>query len=327
MDRRAFTAGGIAAAAGVIPALSKATMDWQPTRTLRIIVPAAPGSAPDIVARPLAEYLSTKLGQNVIVENRPGAGGIIGMEAVVRSQPDGYTWGLATQSQLIFNPYLFEKLPYELNSVQLALRFATVSMIVAVHPSLPIYSLKDLIRWTTREALPMQLGVPPMGTPPHVYALLLQSVTGIRIEAIPFKGSAEVMAAAISGEVKLIVEAVSVIAHQVQAGKLRALAVISSIREPLLSDIPTVSESLNVKLPSDTWIGLVAAKGTPMASVSLIHREIQNSHLSAGLKSIYDRLGWRPILKSSPEEFYETVREDSNTWGVLIRNAGLRIAK
>ncbi len=319
----------MSAAAGVagLPTTSAtaAPRAWQPTRPIRLLVPAAPGSLPDATARPLADHLSAQLGQPVLVDNRPGAGGIVGMSALVRSAADGHTLALATQSQLVFNPHLFDKLPYDPQAVQPILRMVSFSMVLAAHPSLPVHSFADLIAWSRRQPLPPLLAVPPLGTPPHILALLLQRLSGMALDPVPFKGSAEVLAAALSGEVKLVIESLPVIAASVQAGKLRALTVTGAQREPLLPGIATATEVLREKVSGDTWLGLVAPLGTAPDVITRLQAEAHTALHNPRLQAMYERFGWRLIAESSPAEFAATVREESERWGRLIRSTGLRI--
>ena len=328
MQRRDFTLRVLAAAAGFggVAASAQAQGQWTPNKPLKLIVSAAPGSPPDITARPLAEHLSASLGQPVLVENRPGAGGIVGMEAVLRSTPDGTTIGLASQSQMVFNQHLFEKLPYDaLRDVQPVLRLASVAIVLVAHPSLPADSLRDLMTLSRNRPTPLQVAVAPLGQPPHVLGLLAQSEANLRMEWLPFKGGVEAVAACRAGDIPLAVEAPSTVVPHIKAGTLKALAVTGSVREPTLPDVPTISEILGRRIPGETWFGLVLPRGTPPEVVARLQRDAAAAIAGPEMRAVYSRFGWRVIEGSSPDEFAATVREEGPRWGEIIRKAGLKL--
>jgi tripartite-type tricarboxylate transporter receptor subunit TctC len=314
-----FVSALIAISAGLAHAQS------YPTRPVKLIVPAAPGSVPDATARPLADKLGSVLGQPVVIENRPGAGGILGMELVAKAAPDGYTLGLANMSQLVFNPYLFSNLPYQpMRDVQPVARLASVAMVLAVHPSVPVASFAEFKTWARAQGGKPQYGVPPMGTPPHVLALMLQRSADIQLEAVPFKGSAEAVAGAVSGEVPIVVEAPPVVAPHVRAGRLKAVVVTGETREQLLPDTPTIAEAGSPSGVADTWLGVVAPAGTPRPIVDRLNAEIARVMADDTVRATYLKFGWKP-LASSPEEFAAVIRVDNERWGKVIRDAGLRL--
>ena len=328
MQRRDFTLGALAAVTGFAGASmsAQAQGQWTPGKPLKLVVAAAPGSPPDITARPLAEHLSASLGQPVLVENRPGAGGIVGMEAVLRSTPDGSTIGLASQSQMVFNQHLFDKLPYDaLRDVQPVLRLASVAIVLVAHPSLPADSFRDLMTLSRNRPTPLQVAVAPLGQPPHVLGLLAQSEANLRMEWLPFKGGVEAVAACRAGDIPLAVEAPSTVVPHIKAGTLKALAVTGSVREPTLPDVPTISEILGRRIPGETWFGLVLPRGTPPEVVARLQRDAAAAIAGPEMRAVYSRFGWRVIEGSSPDEFAATVREEGPRWGEIIRKAGLKL--
>ncbi len=330
MQRREFTVGALAALSGLggIESVRAQTpqTQWTPSRPLKLVVSAAPGSPPDVTARPLAEALAAALGQPVLVENRPGAGGIVGMEAVLRSAPDGYTIGLASQSQMVFNPHLFDKLPYDpVRDVQPVIRTASVAIVLVAHPSLPADSLRDLMALSRTRPNPLQVGVAPLGQPPHVLGLLAQSEAGLRLEWVPFKGGVDAVAACRAGDLPLAVEAPSTVVQHVKAGALKALAVTGTVREPTLPDVPTVSEILGRRVPGETWFGLVLPRGTPAEIVARLQRDTAAALARPEIRAVYTRFGWRLIEGSSAEEFAATVRDEGPKWGEIIRKAGVKL--
>ena len=327
MQRREFSAAALASLSGLAGlGAAHAQSQWTPTKPFKLVVSAAPGSPPDVTARPLAELLGATLGQAVVVENRPGAGGIVGMEAVLRSAPDGYTIGMASQSQMVFNPHLFEKLSYDpARDVQTVIRLASVAMVLVAHPSLPAESLKDLMALSRTRPTPLQTGVAPLGQPPHVMGLLAQSEAGLRFEWVPFKGGVEAVAACRAGDIPLAIEAPSTVVQHIKAGTLKALAVTGAVREPQLPEVATVSETLGRKVPGDSWFGLVLPRGTPAEIVTRLQRDTAMALARPEMRAAYTRFGWRLIEGSSAEEFAATVREEGPKWGEIIRKAGLKL--
>jgi tripartite-type tricarboxylate transporter receptor subunit TctC len=313
MDRRRFTlAAAGAAITGSAPG-ARAQAVWNPSRPLRIVVSAPPGSTPDAAARPMAELMAQTLGQPVVVENRPGAGGIVGIESVARAAPDGHTLGFATQSQMVFNPHLFARLPYDpVKDLQPIARVASVALLLAAHPSLPANTLPELVALAKSRATPLQIGVPLLGTPPHV-------------DSIAFKSGVDAVAAARSGELPLVMEAPPVIAPHVTAGRLKALAVTGTVREPVLPNVPTIGEALGRSVAGETWFGLVAPQGTPAEAVTRIQRAAAAALARAELRKLFGEFGWRLIENSSPAEFAAVVRDEGPRWGDIIRKAGLKL--
>ena len=328
MQRRDFTLASLAALGGFAGTsiTAHAQSPWAPTKPLKLVVAAAPGSPPDVTARPLAEQLSASLGQPVLVENRPGAGGIVGMEAVLRSAPDGYTIGLASQSQMVFNQHLFEKLPYDATrDVQPVIRLASVAIVLVAHPSVPADSLRDLVTLSRNRPNPLQIAVAPLGQPPHVLGLLAQSEANLRLDWLPFKGGVEAVAACRAGDIPLAVEAPSTVVPHIKAGTLKALAVTGTAREPTLPDVPTISEILGRRIPGETWFGLVLPRGTAPEIVARLQRDAAAAIAKPEMRAVYSRFGWRLIEGSSPEEFAATVRDEGPRWGEIIRKAGLKL--
>jgi len=329
MYRRLFLRNSLAVASFSMIQMNdvSAQEKWLPKKPIKFIVPAPPGSTPDATARPLAEKLSEDLGQAVVVENRPGAGGVIGMESVIRSAPDGYTIGLATQSQMVFNPFLFEKLSYDAaKDVQPITRIASLALVLAAHPSLGVSNLKDLIALSkNRINNPIQIGVPLLGTPPHVISLLMQNELGIKLDVVPFKGTAEAVSACRAGDVSLVLEAPPAIIPHVKDGKLKALAVTGSTRESQLMDIPTVSEVAGKLVPGETWFGLIAPMGVPIEIIAQYQRSLMTALAKPELKTLYANFSWRIIEKSSPQEFNAVIKEESSQWGQIIRRTGIKL--
>lgn len=296
-----------------------------PNRPIKLIVGGAPGSVPDTMVRPVAERLSAVLGQSVVVDNRPGAAGIIAMDAMSRSAPDGYTLALATMSQAVFNCYLFSKLPYDpLRDLEPVATLVTGAMALAAHPSFQARSLQEFVALAKAQPGKLFVAMPQAGSPPHVVALLLNRAAGIDVTMVPHKSGTDAITAALSGQIPLIIDAPTIISPHVHAGRLRALAVTGRQREDALPDVPTARESGFPAVEGEAWIGLVAPTGTPVAVVQRLNREIGTILATSEMQGLMAKFSFRP-LTSTPEEFRKLIREDHAKWSTVIRDAGLKL--
>ena len=308
-----------------VPCLAIAQTLSYPTQPVRILVGGAAGSVPDALARPIGERLAQALGQPVIVENRPGAAGIIAMEALMRSAPDGHTLAIATMSQAVFNSFLFAKLPYDpLRDLQPVALLATGAMVVAAHPSFPAHTFADFVARAKENPGKLFVGMPQKGAPPHVVALWLNRAAGIDVSMVPHKSGAEAVAAAVGGQIPLVIDAPTIIAPQVKAGRLKALVVTGRAREPELPDVATVAESGLSGIEGEAWIGLVAPAGTRPEIVQRLNRELSAILESPATKQLLAALAFR-VVTATPERFGQVIGEAHAKWGPLIRDAGLKI--
>jgi tripartite-type tricarboxylate transporter receptor subunit TctC len=312
---------GAAALAAAVPA---ARGQAYPQRPLSLLVGGAPGSVPDIVARAVAERLGRRLGQPLVVENKPGAAGSIAMTALARSAPDGHTLALATMSQLVFNSYLFDKLSYDpVRDVQPVAPLVTGAMVLAAHPSMKAGSFHELVRLAQTEPGSLFIAMPQLGSPPHVVALLLNRAAGIEVRMVPHKSGADALNAVLAGEISLIIEAPTTVAPLVSAGRLKAIVVTGREREPLLPHTQTATEA-GFPVQGEAWLGLVAPAGTPIPIVERLNQEVARVMQGGDMPALLDRMSFR-ILSGSPDVFGRMIREAHVTWGDTIRRAGLKL--
>lgn len=296
-----------------------------PARAVKVLVGGAPASVPDTMIRPIAEHLSIAMGQPVVIENRPGAGGIVAMEVLAHSAPDGYTVALATMSQAIFNAYLFSKLPYDpQRDLEPVGALVTGAMVLAANPSYPANSLADLVKVAKADGAKPFVAMPQTGSPPHVVALLLQRALGVDFTMVPYKAGVEAVAAAVSGDVSLVIDAPTVVAQQVSAGKLKALVVTGREREAALPSTPTVAQSGFGNIQGEAWIGLVAPAGTPQAVIAILNRHVQAVLALPEIRERMAFLGFRPLV-STPESFARMMADERIKWSTVIRDANLRL--
>jgi tripartite-type tricarboxylate transporter receptor subunit TctC len=312
---------GAAALAVAVPA---ARSQAYPHRPVSLVIGGAAGSVPDILARALAERLATRLGQAVVVENKPGAAGSIAMASLARSTPDGHSLALATMSQLVFNSYLFEKLPYDpLRDVQPVAALVTGAMVLAAHPSFEAGSFTEFVRLAKARPGSLFVAMPQLGSPPHIVALLLNRAAGIEVRMVPHRSGADGLNAVLSGEIPLIIEAPTTVAPLVAAGKLKAIVVTGKERELLLPNTQTVAEA-GLPVPGEAWLGVVAPATTPMPIVERLNQEIGRVMQAGDMPAVMERMSFR-ILSGSADSFGRMIREGHATWGETIRRAGLKL--
>jgi tripartite-type tricarboxylate transporter receptor subunit TctC len=309
-------------ASGIL-AVSAAAQDF-PTRPVKLVVAAGAGSVPDSVARPLAEALAREWAQTVVVENRPGAGGIPAMEGVVRSQADGYTVALATMSQLVFNPSLYRSLPYDPARDLIPItQVVTSAQVVAVHPSFPVNTLAELIAHARGAPQPLQYAV-AFGSPPHITALRLWQQAGVKLDAVPFRTGPEALTQTIASQMPIVIDGPATVAAQVNAGRLRALAVTGPQRLSVLADVPTAAEQGVGDAQGESWMGIVAPAGTAKTVIQRWHASLLRALASPSVQDAYQRAGMRAI-QSTPEEFEATIQQDRLKWGSVIQSSGLKL--
>ena len=295
-----------------------------PNRPVTLLVGGAPGSVPDVMIRPLADRLSSALGQTVVVQNKPGAAGGLAMSALVQSAPDGHTLALATMSQAVFNSYLITKLPYDpLRDLEPVAPLVNGAMVLAAHPSTAPRSLQEFVQLAKDQRGNLFVAIPQAGSPPHIVALLLNRAAGIDVTMVPHKSGSEAVNAVVSGAIPFLIDAPTIVASQVQAGTLRALAVTGRQREAALPDTPTLSQS-GYDVQGEAWIGLVAPAGTPPSVVNRLNRELGLILGTAEIRELMARLGFR-TMASTPEDFRALIQAEHVKWGALIRNAGLKL--
>lgn len=296
--------------------------DWSPARPVRIVAGAA-GGILDVAARQLAERLGPALGQAVIVENKPGAGGIVALETVKQSPPDGHTLGIATFVEFAINPWLYERLSYDpLKDFAPVSGLYSGQILLAAHPSFPGQSLADLIRLAKAEPGKWFYASSGVGRPPHIWIERFKHSTGIDIAHVPYKGAAPLTQAVLSGEVALAMEGAPALIPHVKAGKLKPLAVTGDRRLVELPDVPTFAQA-GVPGIGLTWVALFAPAGTPQAAVERLHREVVQVLQSAEVRAAYEKAG-RLALPASPDELAAMVRRDRAEWREIVKAIGLR---
>jgi len=295
-----------------------------PTKSIRLVAPSTPGDAPDVIARLIAERLSVALGQQVVVENRPGAGGVVGSEIVAKAVPDGYTLIMGNAGSHGINAAVYSKLPYDiLKDFAPVSQIAIAPNIFVVNPGLPVTTIQELIAYA--KARPGQLSYASggNGSSSHMSMELLKSMAGIDVVHVPYKGSTPALTDVISGQDAVMSVNMPPAVPHVKAGKLRALAVTTRTRTPSMPDLPTVAETLP-GYETVAWFGVLAPAGTPRDVVNRLSAEIGRIARSPEMRERLAGMGAEPV-GGTPEEFAAVMARDIAKWTELAKSVGIKI--
>jgi tripartite-type tricarboxylate transporter receptor subunit TctC len=313
----AFLAAGLAAAA-------PAAAETYPARPVKIIVPFAAGGPADLFARQLGQYLSEELKQSFVVEDRPGAGSILGTEAVARAAPDGYTLLLMSNTHTT-NESLIPNKPFALMRDFIAVTPINYSdLLMVVHPSVPAKDLKEFI--ALAKAKPGQLNYASSGpgTPYHMAGELFKAMSGTNIVHVPYKGSGDARNAVIGGHVQMMFDAITTMAQNARAGQVKALGTTGARRSAVLPDVPTIAEAGVEGYEATIWIGLMAPAGTPKAIVDTLNAEIGKIMGRADVQKAWAAQGAVP-MRMSPAEFDAYLRADIAKWAHVVEVSGAKV--
>lgn len=293
-----------------------------PSRPIRVAIPFPPGGTSDILTRVIGQKLSTSMGQSIVVDNRPGAGGVIASDIVAKANPDGYTLYMAFVSHAI-NPYVYSKLPYdtERDFSPIAM-FAVSPNVVVVTPSLPINSIKDLIAAAKAKPGQVTYASAGVGTNSHLSGEMIGAMAGIRMSHVPYKGGPQANADVASGAVQMHVPSMPVTMPLIGTGRLKAIAVTSLKRAPVLPDVPTVAESLP-GYESLAWYGFVGPRGMPPVIVARLDAEVRKALAQPDLVESFSKQGADPV-HMGPTEFGSFIKAELKRWGVAVKAAGLQ---
>lgn len=317
-----FGAIGVAVTAILAGASTTAAAQNYPVKPVRIINPFSPGGSLDLVARILAKSMSGDLGQQVIVENRPGAGGTIGVEAVAKAAPDGYTL-LVIQSSITINPSLQPKIPYDpVRDLEPISKMASYMFFVVAHPSLPVRSVKQLIALAKANPNQVNYASVGMGSGTHLAAELFNYQAGVRMTHIPYKGTGQVMPDLLGGQVALHFGSTSVVPH-VKSGKLVPLAVTGAKRSQVLPDVPTVDESGLRGYEVTSWNAMFAPAGTPAPIIERLNAVVRRGLDLPEARAVMEKQGL-DVTPSTPAELGALVKNDLAKWAKVIKAAGIK---
>ena len=324
MRRRSFLpccafAAALVAATAVSPA---AAQDY-PSRPVKVIVPFSPGGAVDGPMRIIAQELSKRWGQQVVVENRPGAGATIGTDAVAKAAPDGYTLLLASQTNAI-SATLYPKPPYD----PLA-DFVAITLIgrepgvLVVNPAVPVKTLQEFVAYAKARPGEVYYASSGNGSGQHLFMAMLAAKTGMKLVHVPYRGSGQATTDLLGGQVAAAIPGTAGMVGHIKAGKLRPLAVTGATRSPQLPDVPTVMESGVPGYEAYVWMGLMAPKGTPSAIVDKVYRDVIAVLATSEVHAFMDSAGIE-IVGSTPAEFASFFRAERDQWAAVIRETGAK---
>jgi tripartite-type tricarboxylate transporter receptor subunit TctC len=312
-----------AAGAAALPAVSRiARAQAYPSRPVRLIVPLAPAGASDILARLIGQWLSERLGQQFVIDNRPGGGGNIGTEAVIRAPADGYTL-LMVGGYNAINATLYEKLNFDfIRDIAPVAGIIRAPNVMAVNPSVPAKTIPELIAYAKANPRKLNMASPGVGTTPHVAGELFKMMTGVKMVHVPYRGSPPALTDLLGGQVQVYFGPIAGSIEYVRAGKLRALAVTTATRSEMLPDVPTVGDFVP-GYETSTWSGLGAPKATPAEIVEKLNKEINASLADPKIKARLADLGGT-VLPGSPADFGKHIAEETEKWAKVIRAANIK---
>jgi tripartite-type tricarboxylate transporter receptor subunit TctC len=310
------------AIAGFVPAGGAAAALDYPVRPVRVIAANAAGSTVDFLARLTAQWLSDRLGQQFLVENRPGAGGNIGTESVVRAAPDGYTLLLVTTSNMI-NASLYERLNYNfIRDIAPVAAIGRGTLVMEVNPAVPAQTVAQFISYAKANPGRINMASGGNGTSPHVSGELFKMMAGVNMVHVPYRGISQAIADLIGGQVQVMFDTTAASIGYIRAGQLRPLAVTTAARSPALPGVPTVAEFVP-GYEASALNGIGAPRGTPVEIIDLLNREINAGLADPKLQARFDDLGVM-VLKGSPADFASLITAETDKWAKVVRFIGAR---
>lgn len=321
--RRIFPPSLLCMAGGWLVAAGVAFAQPYPNRPVRVIIPFSAGGATDVVIRIVANRLPEVLGQQVVIDNRTGAGGLIGTELAASAVADGYTL-LATGTPHVIVPNLYKKVPFDpLKDFAPIMQIGSQPYGLTVHPSLSVKSVKELIALARKQPGKINYASSGNGGAQHLFQAMFVSMANIDMTHIPYKGSGQVRADLLGGQVEVSCLGISSIINNHKAGQLRIIAVTSAKRSPELPDIPSISETVP-GYDAQLWTGLLAPRGTPAAAISRIHQDVTRLLQQTDVKTAFDRVGTY-VVATNPEAFGQYLKLEFAKWGKVVRDVKLQV--
>jgi len=316
--RRSLAALILAATAGA------AFAEAYPAKPIKLIVPFPPAGGTDILARTVANQLATSNKWTVVVDNRPGAGGNIGVDAAAKSPPDGYTLVMGQTSNLSISPSLYAKLPYDsVKDLEPVVLVGSGPLAIVVRAESPYKTLGDLLAAAKAKPGTITMASPGNGTVAHLAGVRLQQITGAKFEHIPYKGASGAIPDLLGGSVDFFISSVPTLQAQVAGGKLRALAVTSTKRAPVMPTVPTVAETVK-GFDANTWFGILAPAGTPKPVIAKLNDEINKALKEPAVRKAIEAEGGE-VLGGTPEKFAALIKSEITSWGQLVKSSGAKV--
>jgi tripartite-type tricarboxylate transporter receptor subunit TctC len=317
-----LTAKLAAAAAVLLTIAGAAAADDYPNKPVRLIVPFPPGGSNDVVGRLIAKQLTDKLGQNVFVDNRGGAGSLIGTDALAKAAPDGYTLGIGSIAFAV-NPALHKQLPYDpYKSFEPVSILATGPNVLVVNPDLPVKSVADLIALAKKEPGKLNYASAGVGSFQHLGGELFKLMAGVDIVHVPYKGGGPAMQDVVAGHVKIMFSSLIQTTPFIKSGHLRALGVGGEKRNPVLPDVPTIAEAGVPGYAADNWWGILVPTGTPKPIVDKLYQAIQECMKAPDVQEAFAREGAAPVTMTAAQ-FRDFIKAEIDKWGRVVKEGGI----
>jgi tripartite-type tricarboxylate transporter receptor subunit TctC len=296
-----------------------------PEKPIRLVVPFPAGGGADFMARTLAQKLSERLGQPVVLDHRGGAGGTIAAEAVASAQPDGYTLLFGTMGTQAINPHLYDRLRYDpvRDFAPISLTHATPRVLV-VHPSIPVTTVQELIALAKAKPGQFTFGSAGNGSSSHLSGELFKSMAGIDITHVPYKGSGPAASDLLGGRISMVFDSIAVYSDHIKSGKVRALGVTSLQRSAALPNVPAIAEAGLQEFDVSNWLGVLAPANTPAVIIARLNTEIRSAMSDAEMRKQLANVGIDP-LESTPEAFAETIKAEMAKWAKVVKASGARV--
>lgn len=314
----------IALGLALVLALPAAAQEKYPTRPVRFVVPYAAGGSTDTLARTIGVKLSEYLGEQVIVDNRPGASGDIGMQLVARAAPDGYTIVLGYIANLAIGPSLYDRMPYDpVKDFEPITQVAGASNIIVVHPSVPAKTFKEFIAYAKANPKKVNFASAGVASVGHLTGELLNGMAGIDMVHVPYKGSGQAISDLVGGHVKVMISGMASTLPHVRSGKLRGLATTGLKRTPATPDIPTVAESGFPGFEASSWFGVLAPAKTPKPIINRLHADIVRSLKQPEVEKKLEAVGFE-IVGSTPEQFAAYIKSEIKKWEKVVKVSGAK---
>ncbi|QXW18793.1 tripartite tricarboxylate transporter substrate binding protein [Comamonas aquatica] len=316
----------LAAAALLVTGVGAAVaQDGYPNKPLTMVVPFSAGGTTDILARIVGQALGQELGQTIIIENKPGAGGNIGAQQAARAKADGYTLFMGTVGTHAINQALYKKLPYDpIKDFTPLSRVANVPNLLVAHPSRPYKTVKEMIEYGKKHPNEITYGSPGSGASPHVSGALFQSMTGVELTHVPYKGSAPAISDLLGNQIAVMFDNMPSAIQHVRSGKLRPIAVTTAKRSPELPDVPTIAEAGVPGYEATSWFGLWSVAGTPQPVLDKLHASLTKVLKDPAVsKKIADQGG--EVVIETPAQFDAFIKSEAAKWGKVVKESGAEV--
>jgi tripartite-type tricarboxylate transporter receptor subunit TctC len=296
-----------------------------PSKPIRMIVPFAPGGSTDVVARILGAELKNELGQTVIIENKPGAGGNIGGDLAAKSAPDGYTILMAAAGPTVINPSLYSKMPYDpIKDLAPVTMLVREHNLMAINPSIPAKTLQEFIAYAKSKPNEVNFGSPGNGSPAQLAGQLMNQTAGLKMVHVAYKGSGPAVVDLVAGHISMMIDNMPALLPHVQSGKLRAIAVPSESRASAMPDVPTFAEAGMKDFVITAWKGVMVPAGTPPAIVNKLQASMAKIMAKPDIRKRMIEMGAEPVA-NTPEQFGAVIKKETAWWGALVKSTGTKL--